>query len=305
MIVQAPPSVLHPRLTPKAMALLDAPDEMRKAHIGSDIWLGYSAAQSLLKDWSDLIFGNPRIHATHRILIADSNMGKTSLLVRFVKMQQPAPNADAETDYRPLISVEMTEICSVDHLFGLILVELGCPWDCMPTRTGDRLLVATALARRQRCVGVLLDNLHYVLVGAGRSQKKVITSVRGFANRVGFHYICTGTKEAQNVVSLDDQDVSRFHRQRLPRWTRGPELDKLLRSLERTLPLRKPSNLASPDLRDFILDRGEGVLGEMTELVKVTGKRAIDGGSEHISLELLREVIAEQLWIPPGSRRDG
>jgi hypothetical protein len=302
---QEPPCAPQQRkLTPKAAALLAANDETRKAHINSDHWYGYSFGMQLLKEWRDLIDGNLRIRALHRVLIAPANYGKTALLRRLENMYPSLTNTDAETDYRPLISAEMTSICSVDHLFGMLLLKLGLPWDCVPTRTGDRLIVATSLARRQGCRAVLLDNLQNVLVGRSGQQFKTMTSIRAFANEVGCHFICTGTRGVENVVTLDGQDHSRFHRQRLRRWRTGSELDKLMRSVEATFPLHKSSGLDRPELRDFVLEKGEGALGEMLEFLKASGRFAIDDGSEQITLTLLEKVISEEIWTPPANRRD-
>jgi hypothetical protein len=55
----------------------------------------------------------------------------------------------------------------------------------------------------------------------------------------------------------------------LRRWQiEDPDYWRLLRTLERRLPLRAPSNLTDPELASHIIARSDGLIAAMTKLLR-------------------------------------
>ena len=77
---------------------------------------------------------------------------------------------------------------------------------------------------------------------------------------------------------------------RLPRWEEGEELARLLASFETVLPLREPSQLGSAPLRELILRRSEGTIGEIALLLADATATALRQGEERITGAIIEQT---------------
>jgi len=73
----------------------------------------------------------------------------------------------------------------------------------------------------------------------------------------------------------------------------------LLASLASTLPLQKPSLLTDPELIRFLLDKSEGVIGEIITLLNNAAILAIESGEERIN----KKILARIDYLSPTERR--
>lgn len=73
----------------------------------------------------------------------------------------------------------------------------------------------------------------------------------------------------------------------LPVWRSGQEYESLLASLVAVLPLKYQSNLNHPSLSRYILEKSEGVLGEIITLVRRAAVEAVNSGREIIDINLI------------------
>jgi len=86
----------------------------------------------------------------------------------------------------------------------------------------------------------------------------------------------------------------------LSTWTYDENYLSFLVAFEKTLPLRKKSNLPGQEkLARKILEMSEGYLGEIVSILKELAVLAIKTGKEKIDESLLKEID----WIPPSERR--
>ena len=108
-----------------------------------------------------------------------------------------------------------------------------------------------------------------------------------------------GQNTHYTVFSTDPQLSNRFTPAALPLWSADTETGKLLASFERRLPLRHPSGLKQPEVLQKLVWMGEGLIGEMYEILKRTAIEAIRNGEESISLASIDKIR----WIKPSDRR--
>jgi hypothetical protein len=77
----------------------------------------------------------------------------------------------------------------------------------------------------------------------------------------------------------------------LRRWQiEDPDFWRLLRTLERRLPLRAPSNLTDPELASHIIARSDGLIGAMTKLLRQAAVHAVRTGHERIDRAMIDGV---------------
>ena len=73
----------------------------------------------------------------------------------------------------------------------------------------------------------------------------------------------------------------------------------LLASLTSTLPLQKPSLLMELELVRFLLDKSEGIIGEIITLLNKAAILAIESGEERIN----KKILARIDYLSPTERR--
>jgi hypothetical protein len=76
----------------------------------------------------------------------------------------------------------------------------------------------------------------------------------------------------------------------LPRWDYGPGFISLLKSMERLLPLKEPSNLGDEAIAQRIANLCDGKIGEIWTLLTLAARKAIETGKERVDMDFIREV---------------
>jgi hypothetical protein len=87
------------------------------------------------------------------------------------------------------------------------------------------------------------------------------------------------------ALRLDDQLENRFQSFLLPRWENDEETGRVLASFETLLPLRECSGLGNPELSDLIIERSDGLIGEMRQLLAQATAYVLSNGNERITAE--------------------
>lgn len=160
-----------------------------------------------------------------------------------------------------------------------------------------------------RCAASSARPIHNILAGSTRPQHNFRNVIRYLGNELKIPIVGAGTREAFNAINSDSQLANRFEPFYLPRWTMGdgknpqenPYL-RLLASFERIIPLKEPSNLANhqnPAIAMTLLSMSEGLLGEITSVLKKAAVKAIRSGKERIDVKLLGQIG----WIQPSDRK--
>jgi hypothetical protein len=275
-------------------------NESRIRRIRTDRWITYSRAEAALAAMDDLLSFPKRTRMPNLLLVGPTNNGKTMIVEKFRRSQPPIEaKVTAEgTANVPVLKVQMPAGPDEPRFFSAILNELGFP-RMYADRLAKRQDAAVRMLRETGVRLLVIDEVHNLLSGSRVQQRRLLNLLRWLGNELQIPLVAVGTAEALHAVHSDDQLANRFEPFGLPPWRNGEEYRQLLSTMEAVLPLRRPSQLAKPELAEKILSASEGILGEVVSIVTRAAVRAVMTGAEAISAKLIDETG----FISPTQRR--
>ena len=212
-------------------------------------------------------------------LVGDAGSGKSTLLAEFLRRHTP----EADHVEQPVVYCVADAYPEVPVLQRALMTKLGVPppLSIYRQRWVADDLIQRALAERGTRV-VLVDEMKHVENLRRRDQVAHWDWMKWLstANRVSV--VGTGIPGFESRVLEDLQLETRFALAYLPRWVAGPLLGQFLAAFERSLPLRRPSALASLPMQRALLKESEIKQG-----IEHAAIRAIENGSERITEDLL------------------
>ncbi|MBB2201649.1 TniB family NTP-binding protein [Gluconacetobacter tumulisoli] len=281
---------LH-HLAPSTRNVLDLTVEERVWFAREDRWIGYSAANAALAAMADLVRRPRTTTSPAMLLLGRPGNGKTTILERFASQFQPrtTQNGDLVVD---VVRMAMPAGATEKDLWSELL---------QACQTCHRATDPAALLLRQAyaVLGtlepriIISDEINNLLSGSGVNQRLILGKLKDLTNRFRMHLILAGTQDAQAAVLSDEQLKRRLDRFELPKWTLNAEFLRLLRSLEKVLPLPAPSGLADQQAATLISLRTDGSIGSIARLVKEAAVLAIRNGRDRIDLDMLQSVRVE------------
>ena len=291
-------SLSYSHLNDAARALMDAPNEVRIKSIQSGTWLGYERAKSIMSRLEELL-EYPRItRMPNMLLVAPSFNGKTSILERFISLHPVDYDEAAEVTICPVLMVESPPTPDVSAFYTRILDALMAPYK--PTAAVQEKNSQVKHLFKQLGVKMLIiDEIHHLIAGSMNKQRDFRNALKSLGNETKVVIVAAGIEDAYNAFNTDPQMSSRFTPEVLPLWRADGQFGTLLATLEKRTPLKKASNLKSPEKMQAIHDRSEGTLGDMCDLFKELAIDAIRTGAEEISLKQIHTLG----WMPPSKRK--
>lgn len=290
-------SHLHPDVRP--LAMLD--DESRIARIRAERWIAHAAATGILNSLQE-VFAQPRSERMENVLlIAESGMGKTSLIRKFERRNAAVCNPSAEITPHPVVVMLMPEEPNEDAFFVQLLKAVAAPFELSSRRHRLALREMTFRVLRELETRVLvIDEINSLLVGTARQQRLFLQLLRFLSNELRVALVCAGVPEARHALLSDPQLRSRFSDLELPLWKATPELQAFINLLVQGLPLRRPSPVDSVRLRRLVAERSRGITLVICRALERAGAAAIRSGQERIDLALLEDPdIWRGMWASP------
>lgn len=288
----------YTHLKPEIRKLLELDDEERIYSIRSPLWVGYSAAQKILKKMDVLIKHPPKDRMPNMLLVGDTNNGKTTIVKRFISKYPEQKDEDTGRKVTPILYVQVPGVPNEARLYDTILQKLFAPHKDRETITSKVEKVLTILKNIQTKI-IIFDELHNILVADKRRQRGFLNAIKFLANELKIPIIGAGTQEAFNAIRTDEQLLNRFIPYQLPKWKMGNEYLRLLLSFEQLVPLKKQSHLTHPDIANKILGMSEGVIGEISTIITEAAVLAIEKKTEKIDLKILKSID----YLTPSERR--
>jgi TniB protein len=274
------PSLSHLRPEIHALAALPATERLARLHV--DHWIGHTRARAALAEMDGLFRHEPgRLRPRNLLVIGPSNNGKSTIAEKFRRTHPARTSDDGGREVLPVIVVQMPAEPTVSRLYTALLAALNTPVGLNGSLERKEGL-ALALLRACETRLLIIDELHNLLGAYPRRQRELLNGLRFLGNELKIPLVCLGTKDAYLAIRSDDQLENRFHPFLLPRWQDDEEFGRLLASFEATLPLREPSHLGSPQMRDLVLRRSEGTIGEVALLLTRAATAALAAGRERI-----------------------
>ena len=286
------------RLQPEAEAALSESDNIRIDLITRDRMILYPAMVGVQAQ-ADWLFNEPiRMRARGLVICSRAGNGKTSLAQAMSRRFSSVGNGDESC----ALMISMAGVRDARTVYGRILETLGSPAR-VSHRLSDRELLVTRLLKVVNCRLLILDEVQDLLLGSEREQQRALEAIKFLMNERCLPVLAFGTEKAGQGFGSDPHLAARFKEFTLPLWKADNTLANFLATYERFLPLKKVSNLATPDKVALLAKLGNGVLDNIIQRVQNAALMAIANGSEHITLDLLKQADSRPAACPLGKSK--
>lgn len=273
------------RLHPEAEAVLQATPAVRAQVIIKDRMIRYPALAAV-EAQADWLFKEVRRKRARGLVVsARAGNGKSSLAEAISRRFKPT-----EDHGNPCaLMISMSGARDARTVYGRIMEELGSPAR-ISHRLSDREMLVTRLLKIVKCRLLILDEVQDLLLGSERDQQRALEAIKFLMNELRLPVLAFGTEKAVQGFSSDAHLKARFAEVDLPLWKADDTLANFLATYERFLPLKKFSNLASPDKVAVLAKVGGGVLDTIIQRIQNAALMAIADGSEQITKSLLERA---------------
>ena len=282
-------------LLPAAQGLARLPADERIQRIRADRWIGYPRAVEALNRLETL-YAWPNKQRMPKLLVGPTNNGKSMIVEKFRRAHPVGTDADQE--HIPVLVVQMPSEPSVIRFYVALLAAMGAPLRPRP-RLPEMEQLALALLRKVGVRMLVIDELHNVLAGNSVNRREFLNLLRFLGNELRIPLVGVGTREAYLAIRSDDQLENRFEPMLLPPWEANEDCCSLLASFAASLPLRRPSPIATLDMARYLLTRSEGTIGELAHLLVAAAVAAVESGEEAIN----HRTLSMADYIGPSERR--
>jgi replication-associated recombination protein RarA len=263
-------------------ARLDTKDRIRA--ILTARWISYPRANFALQRLEDLLQYPARDRMPCLLLFGPTGMGKTKILKKFIRDHAPTFNTQTGISGRPVVAMQMPPEPDEKALYLQLLNALNAPTRYGHTVHQLRQIVRDLLGYTSTRM-LVIDEVHSLLASSYRQQRILLNTLRFLANDLQMVLVCAGTADAKRAMLTDQQLADRFEAVELPPWHNDNDFRRLLASFQALLPLRKKSDLSTPDIRQEILRRTEGITVRIVRLLEQLAVEAVRSGSEEIALD--------------------
>lgn len=266
--------------------LVTASSQERIEFLDEPRWVGYVVANKIIDNLVSLMNKPKRPRMLNLLVVGDSNNGKTTLIRHFYDLHGES-FVDSQSDgVIPVLLAEAPPNANEKELYIALLKRF-----CIPYRVTDsvgNLRDQTIdLFREYKVKMLIIDEFHLLLVNTPRLQRKVMNAIKMLCNELQIPIVGVGRKDAIRVLQTDPQYASRFDVVELPIWKLDKDFQKLLFQFQGILPLKKCSNLQSPELATKIHTISGGNLGNVHRLLTACAVEAITTGTEQITLDII------------------
>jgi len=269
-----------PHLYPAARPLAALSAEDRIHRIRADRWISCPRAEAALVKLETLMSFPERARMPNLLIVGESGMGKTMIIEKFTR-DHPA-NFDESTGrlHMPVVAVQMVSGPDESRFHRRILAAIGAP---EPPRATLGVLesLALRLLSELRPGMLVIDEIHSLQEGTIREQARFLNMLRFLGNELRVPLVCVGTAQARNALRTDDQLVRRFEAFALPPWREGEDVTGLISTLQRTLPLRRESQIDERMLTRIPSVTG-GITAGIFPVMSQLAIAAIESGEERI-----------------------
>lgn len=270
-------------LVPEARTIAELNDAQRIKSIQRDRWVNYSRATEALERLERLLDTPKRERMPCMVLHGDSNIGKSLIITKFVRKHPPYFDKDRGVEQRDVVAMQMPATPEQHRFYSALLYELNAPVGGRAT-VSELERLARSLLKKMAPKMLIVDEVHHLLSGSHREQRASLNLLKYLANDLKISVVLVGTSDAPVALETDPQMSSRFSPFEIPRWRESDDFRRLLTAFERTIPLRKASDLGQRPIVQFLLSASNGLTGEVARLLCEAATMAIRDRSEKMTL---------------------
>jgi len=284
-------------LLPEFQEIAKKTDAERIQFIDSRLWISYPFANQALEIFEDYRH-RPKINRMPNLYLeGDSNNGKSEILFEYSERFQPQLVTGQGTKL-DVFMVQAPPKSDESKMYDHLLKKLNVPINTNE-RTQKKFYRLENVLTSLELKILIIDEIHNVITGTYNRQRDFMTVLKFLANELKIILIVAGTKDARRVINTDDQLANRFHPMIIPKWKLDEVYINLLISFEKRIPLREKSNLAERELGLKIFNLSEGLLGEISWIIKESARQAIRLKKEKIT----ERIIDDLPYLPPSQRK--
>lgn len=285
---------LYDHLFPAYREQAEYNDEARIDWLRRDRWISLPQAEIALGRLEDLVTYPQRGRMPCLLLFGSTGMGKSEILHRFADLHTTKYDKRAGLTTMPVVVVQMPPQPTEEEFYTELMLAMNySEFDHMSLRS-LRSLARRTLGEFGTKV-LVLDEIDKMLAGSPRQQRIFLNTIRFLTNDLRIPIVCAGTEDARIAVLTDPNLADRFAALELVPWRNDHALRQLMASFAGLLPLRRPSNLDSNDVRQRVIALTAGVTGRIFRLIEAVSIAAIRSGREMIDADSFDD---EQLLLP-------
>lgn len=288
--------VHYDKLTQRAKQALKLSQEERISNTQKKVWITHPRAQMLLEEMEYLFNHEREERMPNLVIVGDTNNGKTTILNKFMEMHPSY--VSVPSNIYPIIKIQAPISPNEKALYEKILDALHVPYGIAASAARKEAQVIEILTDIQTKI-LIVDEMQDIFHGTKPQKSKFLTALKHLGNTLQISIIAAGVPSVQRVIGADPQLANRFTTMKIPRWKYDKDFLRLLISLERTLPLKEASNLHRNEIASRIYDLTEGLIGEISTLLKKATIHAIKKNHEKIDISILNSIY----FIKPSHRR--
>ena len=270
---------------------LDAAERLR--FLRQDYFVPYPVADSILTKFESLLDWPTTPRMPNRLLVSDTNNGKTTLVRRFMSSHPAATNPQGDAVSIPVIYVQAPPVPDEKRFYAALLDAIGMvhrrSWG-----TDEYFYQVRNVLPKAGVKLIIIDEIHHVLAGKTERHRTFRHTIKYLGNELMVPIVAVGTEQALVAIQSDSQIENRFEPLELPHWQCNNEWRRLLATFERRLPLRNPSELSDKLLAELLYLKSEGTIGELTRVLRQASAEAIRGGEERIC-----HAVVDRLQLIP------
>ena len=266
--------------------------------IQSDIWIGFPRAEQVLDRLQSLIEAPRQTRMPGLLVHGASGIGKTMIARNLSRRYAPEYDPMAGVTHTPLLLLQAPPAPDERRFYLHILAALGAPATAIAVRAQNVASLEVRVIALLRDLGlrmIMIDEVHNLLAGTHREQRRFLNVLRYLSNELEVSLVCFGVSEAVDAIRGDVQLARRLDEHHLPNWRDDSEFSNMIQTLIAAMPLEKKSNLKVKSLRQILALTG-GITSRVFSLVKDLAIDAIRSGEECIT----DDAVAN--WSPLWSR---
>lgn len=266
--------------------------------IQSDIWIGFPRAEQVLDRLQNLIEAPRQTRMPGLLVHGASGIGKTMIARNLSRRYAPEYDPMAGVTHTPLLLLQAPPAPDERRFYLHILAAVGAPATAIAVRSQNVASLEVRVIALLRDLGlrmIMIDEVHNLLAGTHREQRRFLNVLRYLSNELEVSLVCFGVSEAVDAIRGDVQLARRLDEHHLPNWRDDSEFSNMIQTLIAAMPLEKKSNLKVKSLRQILALTG-GVTSRVFSLVKDLAIDAIRTGEECIT----DDAVAN--WSPLWSR---
>ena len=270
------------------MTLMDIKERLDL--IRGDRWIAFDRATIVLNRLISLMEMPRQSRMPGLMVYGSSGIGKTMIAKRMESLYPSQYASDVGVTRTPILLLQAPPAPDERRFYQHILASIGAPmWG---RHTASELEVRALNHLRDMDLRmIMIDEVHNLLAGSYREQRRFLNMLRFLANDLCASLVVFGVNEAVDAIRGDEQLARRLDEHFLPLWEDDVEFSRLIQTLIAAMPLKRGSGLSVQSLRT-ILGMTGGVTSRVFTMVKALAIEAIETGEERITDEAI------QAWQP-------